>query len=135
MKKAIGIIILGLMWCNTSLAQVVTLNCELVEWNRWWGTDEKPSDGKLPKQAITIIADLDSKVVRWGTFETSLIVSDNAIEFYRYIKNPYDNKEEVEFRYIIDRTNMQFQMIMMMNDKKEGASAIGKCRMVEEKQF
>jgi hypothetical protein len=50
------------------------------------------------------------------------------------MKDPED-KKEVEFRYLVDRTNMQFQMIATKNKKKEGVSAIGKCTMAGEKKF
>jgi len=113
---------------------VLTFNCKLEKWNNWWGTDDEPQEGQFPQQTITFTADLNSKVIRWGSLETTLNVSDNSIEFYRYMKDPED-KKEVEFRYVVDRTNMQFQMIATKNKKKEGVSAIGKCTMAGEKKF
>ena len=113
---------------------VLTFNCKLEKWNNWWGTDDEPQEGQFPQQTITFTADLNSKVIRWGSLETTLNVSDNSIEFYRYMKDPED-KKEVEFRYVVDRTNMQFQMIATKNKKKEGVSAIGKCTMAVEKKF
>ena len=100
---------------------VVNLSCKLEEWDHYWGTDEKPPANKLPKSTITFAADLNSKVLKWGSDTFDLIVNDNSIEFYRRgVRDPEDNKKVV-FRYIIDRTNGNFKMIMTKNKEKEGS--------------
>ena len=71
MKKLLGIVVLGLLWCNTSFAEVINFSCKLNEWNYSWRLD------------------LDNEII-----EGSQLV-DGKLEYHDYVTKSIDKKKIV----------------------------------------
>lgn len=87
MKKVLGILVLGLLWCNISFAEKINLVCEFQESLHLYkdgvkfGSFRRGDDGASPDK--TIMIDTLSKKVKINDFEYDAELTENEINWER----------------------------------------------------
>ena len=123
MKNILGVIILGLLWCNVSYAENINLTCL--------------SNDKSMSQTIIIFADKDSELNQQVGFVNGNFVKVDVTDASYILKHeigPEEStkEEKIQVTHVINRTTgVKSESWIVPNGKNVFHS--GKCQLVKPK--